>query len=144
MNKPPAAASKIVTDTTSPMPNLILGGGLWSGNEPASAPGPYSLRMSIAMGLSFTNPKSGPETVWPDFMETSCGPELGMIEQPAEPSNTADNNPAKKKPRTTQSFLRSDSKFAVLPQYSQRSLAQPRKVLANCCPDVTVGMQLVD
>ena len=39
MNKPPAAASKMLTLMTSPMPNLISGGGRWSPKIPVRVGG---------------------------------------------------------------------------------------------------------
>src|SRR5689334_18624829 len=92
MKRPPAAASKIVTETTSPMPNLMLRGGDLSGKVPASAPGPYSLRMSTTVGVSLTSPYSGPAFVISLLMTWSSGPELGMIAQPAEHSRTTESN----------------------------------------------------
>src|SRR3954451_19307585 len=56
INKPPAAASKIVTVTTSPMPNLILDGGTYlSGNTPASPLGSKRPTIETVSGVSLTN-----------------------------------------------------------------------------------------
>src|ERR1041385_7537340 len=42
MNKPPAAASKIVTATVSPMPNSTGAGGRLPGRQPARTAGSFS------------------------------------------------------------------------------------------------------
>ena len=53
MNKPPAAASKIVTLTTSPMPNLICSAGRRS-VKICESPGAFVDSTSITCGVSFT------------------------------------------------------------------------------------------
>src|SRR5208282_4291832 len=88
MNKPPAAASKIVTLTTSPMPNLISGGGRWSPNRAERVRGPYSSRVLTTPGVSVTRPYGGPFQVTPDLTESALGPASGnsWLPQPAHKS----------------------------------------------------------
>src|SRR5579863_1122098 len=77
MNKPPAAASKMLTLTTSPMPNLISGGGRWSPKIPVRVCGPYSSRMLTMLAVSGTTPYGGPCQVSPYLTTRAFGPAAG-------------------------------------------------------------------
>ena len=50
MNRPPAAASKMLTLMTSPIPNVISGGGRWSPKIPVSDLGPNSSKDVDSLG----------------------------------------------------------------------------------------------
>src|SRR5207344_1994740 len=85
MYRPPAAASKMLTPTMSPIPNLFLGGGRWSPKNPERVRGPYSSRILTTSGESLTRPYGGPFHVTPDLTASALGPasENNWVPQPA-------------------------------------------------------------
>src|SRR5580700_6032194 len=89
MNNPPAAASKIVTPSTSPIPKRISGGGRWSPKTAVRVRGPYSSRMLTVFGVSLTRPYAGPFQVSPDLMTIELGPEAGKSRLPQPAVNRA-------------------------------------------------------
>src|ERR1700751_3926800 len=82
MNKPPAAASKIVTLTTSPMPKVISGGGRLSPKVTAMPPGPYSPTASTTSGLNLMMLYWGPDCVEPELISPLEGADSDRIVHP--------------------------------------------------------------
>src|ERR1051325_2062069 len=86
MNKPPAAASKIVTATVSPMPNNTGAGGRLSVKAPARTAGSYSISASATSLLSFTR-AYGTDDGIPVRMSSEYGPDAGVgIHSEAQPA----------------------------------------------------------
>src|SRR5580704_3498323 len=89
MNNPPAAASKIVTPTTSPIPKRISGGGRWSPKVAERVRGPYSSKMPTVFGVSLTRPYGGPLHAAPASTTAALGPEAGNSNGPPHPAHAS-------------------------------------------------------
>src|SRR5262252_2036565 len=122
MNRPPAAASKIVMVTTSPIPNLISGGGRLSGKVPAIPFGSYSARSLMTSGVILTRPYWTPRSDKPTSMATPEGPDTGVMIQPAQHNAAAITSALRNvtTPRTAPTFFEMRVSTEKLPENAQR------------------------